>query len=120
MLHTEAQTLTPLRPAITYEQFLTVDLRAAQVLACEPVPKSKKLLKLQLDLGFEKRQVVSGIAQFYTPDEMVGKRVVVVANLAPAKLMGVESHGMILAVTTPTGSLELVEVPGATLGEEVR
>jgi methionyl-tRNA synthetase len=110
----------PLRAAISYDQFMTVDLRAAQVIACEPVPKSKKLLKLQLDLGFEKRQVVSGIAQFYTAEQMVGKKVVVVANLAPAKLMGVESHGMILAVTTPSGALELVEVPGATLGEEVR
>jgi methionyl-tRNA synthetase len=115
-----ASAVAPLRAPISYDQFMTTDLRAAQVLECEAVPKSKKLLKLQLDLGFEKRQVVSGIAQFYTPDQLIGKRVVLVANLQPAKLMGIESHGMILAVQTPEGRLQVVEVPGATLGEEVR
>ena len=65
--------------------------------ACEKVPKAKKLLKLQVDLGYEKRQVVSGIAKFYEPEELIGKKVVVVANLAPATLCGIESNGMLLA-----------------------
>jgi methionyl-tRNA synthetase len=84
-------------PEIAFDEFTKVDLRVAEVLECEPVPKSKKLLKLQVDLGFEKRQVVSGIAKFYTPDELVGKKVVLVANLKPAKLFGIDSYGMILA-----------------------
>ena len=77
--------------------FMGVELRTAQVIACEKVPKAKKLLKLQLDLGYEKRQVVSGIAAFYEPEELVGKKLIVVANLKPAKLCGIESQGMILA-----------------------
>ena len=67
------------------------------MLECEKIKKSKKLLKLQIDLGYEKRQVVSGIADFYSPQDLVGKRVIVVANLKPAKLCGEESCGMILA-----------------------
>ena len=66
-------------------------------LSCESVPKAKKLLKLQLDLGYEKRQVLSGIAKFYAPEDLIGKKVVVVANLKPATLCGMESQGMILA-----------------------
>ncbi len=84
-------------PEIGIDAFGTVELRVAEILACEPVPKAKKLLKLQVDLGYEKRQVVSGIAKFYTPDELVGKKVVLVTNLKPAKLCGVDSYGMILA-----------------------
>lgn len=87
----------PLAPQITIDKFGEIDLRCARVLACEPVPKSDKLLKLQLDLGFETRQVVSGIAKCYKPDDLIGKNVAMVANLAPAKLRGVESAGMILA-----------------------
>ncbi len=82
---------------IGIESFGAVELRVAEILACEPVPKAKKLLKLQVDLGYEKRQVVSGIAKFYKPDELVGKKVIIVANLKPAKLCGVESYGMLLA-----------------------
>lgn len=82
---------------IDIEKFFAVELRAAEVLECEPVPKAKKLLRLIVDLGYEKRQVVSGIAKFYTPDELIGKKVIVVANLQPAKLCGVESRGMLLA-----------------------
>ena len=84
-------------PEIGIEAFGAVELRVAEILECEPVPKAKKLLKLQVDLGYEKRQVVSGIAKFYKPDELVGKKVVIVANLKPAKLCGVESYGMLLA-----------------------
>ena len=82
---------------IGIETFGSVELRTAQVVACEPVPKAKKLLKLQLDLGYEKRQVVSGIAKCYKPEDLIGKKLVVVANLKPAVLCGVESNGMILA-----------------------
>ena len=82
---------------IGIDKFMDVELRTAEVLECEAVPKAKKLLKLQLDLGYEKRQVVSGIAKFYKPEELIGKKVIVVANLAPAKLCGIESNGMILA-----------------------
>ena len=84
-------------PEIKIDAFGAVELRAAQVIACEPVPKAKKLLKLQVDLGYETRQVVSGIAKFYTPEQLIGKKVVIVANLAPATLCGVESRGMLLA-----------------------
>jgi len=82
---------------IGIEDFMNVELRTAQILACEKVPKAKKLLKLQLDLGYEKRQVVSGIAKFYEPETLIGKKVIIVANLKPATLCGIESNGMILA-----------------------
>ena len=82
---------------IGIDAFAQVELRVAEILECEPIPKAKKLLKLQVDLGYEKRQVVSGIAKYYTPDELVGKKVVLVTNLKPAKLCGVDSYGMILA-----------------------
>src|SRR5207244_7914508 len=82
---------------ISIDDFGKVELRIAEVLACEPVPKSKKLLKLTVSLGSEQRTIVSGIAEHYAPDDLVGKKVVVVANLAPAKLMGIESNGMVLS-----------------------
>ena len=82
---------------ILIDHFMGVELRTAQVIACEPIPKAKKLLKLQLDLGYEKRQVASGIAKCYKPEDLIGKKLIVVANLKPAVLCGVESNGMILA-----------------------
>ena len=82
---------------IGIDSFSAVELRVAEILACEPIPKAKKLLKLQVDLGYEKRQVVSGIAKFYQPDDLVGKKVCIVTNLKPCKLCGVDSFGMILA-----------------------
>ena len=82
---------------IGIESFGAVELRVAEILECEPVPKAKKLLRLQVDLGYEKRQVVSGIAKFYKPEELIGRKVIIVANLKPAKLCGVESYGMLLA-----------------------
>jgi methionyl-tRNA synthetase len=88
---------TPSKETIVYDQFSKLDLRVAQIVGAEKVPKSKKLLKLLVDLGFEKRTVVSGIALSYEPDQLIGKKVVLVANLAPATIMGVESRGMILA-----------------------
>jgi methionyl-tRNA synthetase len=88
---------TPHEPEIRIDAFGAVELRSAEILACEKVPKAKKLLKLQVDLGYEKRQIVSGIAKFYEPEDLIGKKVVIVANLAPATLCGVESRGMLLA-----------------------
>ncbi|MEK5429320.1 methionine--tRNA ligase [Lysinibacillus sp. FSL R7-0073] len=84
-------------PEITIDDFMKIDLRVATVTACETVPKADKLLKLQVDLGYEQRQVVSGIAKFYSPEELVGQKVIVVANLKPVKLRGELSQGMILA-----------------------
>jgi methionyl-tRNA synthetase len=84
-------------PRISIDEFGKVELRVAEVLACEAVPKSKKLLKLTVTLGAEQRTIVSGIAEHYAPADLVGKKIVVVANLAPAKLMGIESNGMVLS-----------------------
>ena len=92
-----AEELPEQEPEISIDDFMKVDLRAATVIACEAVPKTSKLLKLQLDMGYEQRQVVSGIAEHYKPAELVGKKVVVVANLKPVKLRGELSQGMILA-----------------------
>ena len=82
---------------IAIDDFAAIELRAAQIVECEGVPKAKKLLRLTVDLGYEKRQVVSGIAKNYKPEELIGKKVVLVCNLKPAKLCGVDSFGMILA-----------------------
>ncbi|MFC7687611.1 methionine--tRNA ligase [Ureibacillus sp. GCM10028918] len=93
----KAEVEVPEVPEISIDDFMRVDLRVATVTACEPVPKADKLLKLQVDLGYEQRQVVSGIAQYYKPEELVGQKVIVVANLKPVKLRGELSQGMILA-----------------------
>jgi methionyl-tRNA synthetase len=82
---------------ISIDDFMNVELRSAKVISAEAVPKAKKLLKLNLDLGCEQRQVVSGIAKFYKPEELIGRNVVLVANLKPATICGIESQGMILA-----------------------
>ena len=103
---------------IGFEDFQKVELRTAQVVEAEPIPKAKKLLKLQLDLGYEKRQVVSGIAKFYKPEDLIGKKVVMVANLKPAKLCGVESNGMILASGEETIRVVFLD-PETTNGERV-
>jgi methionyl-tRNA synthetase len=84
-------------PIVSFEEFQKLELRTGRVLAAEPVKKSNKLLKLQVDIGGETRQIVAGMQQFYTPEELVGRDVVVVVNLAPAKIFGIESNGMVLA-----------------------
>ncbi|MCQ6558182.1 methionine--tRNA ligase [Paenibacillus mendelii] len=96
---------------ITIDDFAKVELVVAQVIAAEPVKKADKLLKLQLDLGYEQRQVVSGIAKFYTPEQMVGRKVICVTNLKPVKLRGELSQGMILAASVGD-QLTLATVPG--------
>ncbi len=95
----------PAKPTITIDDFTKVDLRIATVIAAERVPKSEKLLKISVKIGEEQRQIVAGIAQHYTPDDLAGKSVVVVFNLQPAKLMGQESQGMLLAATDAQGRL---------------
>ena len=104
---------------IGIEDFMGVELRTAKVLACEKVPKAKKLLKLQVDLGYEKRQVVSGIAKWYTPEDLIGKKIILVANLKPATLCGIESNGMILASGEETVRVVFL-ADDTPLGERVR
>lgn len=99
----------PLKPLIDYEDFGKLDMRVGVILEASQVPKSKKLLLLKVDLGFEQRTIVSGISQFFKPDELIHKRVIVLANLKPAKLMGIESQGMLLAGSIDA-SLELPSV----------
>jgi len=104
---------------VTVSDFSRVELRVAEVLTAEAVPKSRKLLRLTVSLGSEQRTLVAGIAEHYAPAELVGKKVVVVANLVPAKLMGIESHGMVLAASTE-GKLAVLTVdrdlpPGAKI-----
>src|SRR5258708_226988 len=88
---------------IAIDDFMKVELRVAKVLAAERVPKSNRLLKLQVDAGTEHRTIVAGIAEAYEPETLVGKTVVIVFNLKPAKLMGVESNGMVLAASPDGG-----------------
>lgn len=109
-------------PKITIEDFFKVQLRVAKILHAEPVPKSKKLLKFDVEIAGEKRQILSGIAQHYDPQTLIGRHVVVVANLQTAKLMGLESQGMILAVMTENEEkLSVVEVSeNFPSGSEVR
>ncbi|MGD0801959.1 MAG: methionine--tRNA ligase subunit beta, partial [Terracidiphilus sp.] len=100
--------LTPAAPEIaaepthiTIDDFIKVDLRVAQILVAERVPKADKLLRLEVDLGYEKRQILAGIAQYYEPEKLVGRKIIIVANLAPRKMRGLESNGMLLAASLP-------------------
>jgi methionyl-tRNA synthetase len=105
---------------ITIDDFIKVDLRVAQILVAERVPKADKLLRLEVDLGYEKRQILAGIAQYYEPEKLIGRKIVIVANLAPRKMRGLESNGMLLAASLEDGAPVLAgfleEVPlGARL-----
>jgi methionyl-tRNA synthetase len=105
---------------ISIDDFVKVDLRVAQILVAERVPKADKLLRLEVDLGYEKRQILAGIAQYYEPEKLIGRKIVIVANLAPRKMRGLESNGMLLAASLPDGAPVLAgfleEVPlGARL-----
>ena len=111
----------PIKEEITIDDFDKIDLRVVKVLECEPVKKAKKLLKLKVDFGGEERQVISGIAEYYKPEELVGKYVVLVANLKPVKLRGELSQGMILAAAPSDDSELLLVNPGEMLtGSQVR
>lgn len=109
----ESKESTNFKPPISFDDFLDVDLRVATVTACEKVKKTDKLLKLQLKVGTENRQVLAGIAQSYAPESVIGKNVVLVANLAERKIRGELSQGMVLAVEGNDGKLNLVEVDGS-------
>jgi methionyl-tRNA synthetase len=108
-----------LKPEIDYEEFAKVDLRVATVLAAQMVPKSNKLIQLTIDIG-EERTIVAGIGKDYKPEEMIGKKIVIVANLKPAKLMGVESRGMLLATDTAEGLTVLAFDREAKTGAKIR
>ena len=89
---------------ISIDDFVKVELRVAQVLVAERIPKADKLLRLEVDLGYEKRQILAGIAQYYEPEKLIGRKIVIVANLAPRKMRGLESNGMLLAASLPDGA----------------
>lgn len=93
---------------LSIEEFMKIDLRVAKVLTAERVPNSKKLMKLSVDLGTETRTIVAGIAEAYEADPLVGRTIVIVANLKPAKLMGIESNGMVLAASDDQGRPTLI------------
>ena len=90
------------------DDFMKVELRTAKVLEAEAVPKSKKLLKLKVDVGTEQRTVLAGIAEAYRPEQLVGRTIAIVFNLKPAKLMGIESNGMVLAASPEGGQPTLI------------
>ncbi len=96
-----------------------MDLRIAEVLSAEPVPKANKLLKIQISIGQEKRQIVAGIAQQYKPEDLVGKKIVVIANLAPATIRGVDSKGMLLAATDGDKIILLIPEKDAASGAKI-
>ncbi|NNF22946.1 MAG: methionine--tRNA ligase subunit beta, partial [Saprospiraceae bacterium] len=98
-----------LKDTIQYDDFIKMDLRAATIMDAKKVEKADKLLQLTLDVGFEKRTVVSGIAQHFAPDQIIGQKVTLLANLAPRKIRGVESKGMILMSENEDGSLKFVQ-----------
>ena len=105
----EKREITPIKEEITIDDFAKLDFRVVKVLECEKVKKADKLLKLTVEIGGETRTVVSGIAKHYKPEDLIGKKVILVANLKPAKLRGIESHGMILAASSDDDSL--LELP---------
>lgn len=104
----DAAVVAPAKEAVSFEDFAKMDIRVSKVVAAERVPKTQKLLKLTVDTGLDTRTIVSGIAQHYTPEQMLGRTVLVLANLAPRMLRGIESHGMILMAETPDGKLNIV------------
>ena len=116
----DTSNIPPIKDAIEYDDFAKLDLRVAKVLTCEAVKKSKKLLLFTLDLGIETRTVVSGISQFYKPEELIGKKVIYLANLAPKKIMGHMSEGMILSASNEEDQLEVTNIESLTPGSVVR
>jgi methionyl-tRNA synthetase len=110
-----AQSNIPDTPQIAIDDFVKIDLRVAQIVVAERIPKADKLLRLEVDLGYEKRQILSGIAEWYTPEELIGRKIVVIANLAPRKMRGLESHGMLLAASHGEDGKPVL----ATFGEEI-
>ena len=99
---------TQIKPGIAFDDFAKIDLRVGTIIQAEKVPKADKLLKLEVNLGFETRIIVSGIANHFTPEEIMGKQVTVVTNLAPRKMKGIESNGMILMAEDEAGKLHFI------------
>ena len=116
----EAKPAAAAADEITIDDFAKIDLRVATVVAAERVPKTDKLIKLQVKIGDEERTIVSGIAQHYEPENLIGKNVIVIANLKPAKLRGIESRGMVLAASDGEGNLALADAPGIASGSKVK
>lgn len=114
----KVETASPFKPEVSIDDVHKLDLRVGIILHAEKVPKSKKLLKLEVDIGTEKRSLLSGISEHYTPEQLVGKKVVVVTNLQPAKIMGIESQGMILAASLGA-TLELLTLADIPVGAKV-
>ena len=98
-----------LKPEIVFDDFAKIDLKVGTIISAKKVEKADKLLQLEIDLGFEKRTILSGIAEHFSPEEITGKQVVVVANLAPRKMRGIESNGMILMAEDKEGKLHFVK-----------
>ena len=106
-----AEHVTEQKEEITFDDFQKMDIRVSTILEAEKVAKTKKLLKLTVDTGIDKRTIVSGIAEHFTPEELIGRQVLVLVNLAPRELKGIESRGMILMAEDASGKLELL-APG--------
>jgi methionyl-tRNA synthetase len=109
------QSAVPDTPQIVIDDFVKIDLRVARIIVAERIPKADKLLRLEVDLGYEKRQILSGIAEWYAPEDLIGRNIVVIANLAPRKMRGLESHGMLLAASHGENGKPVL----ATFGEDI-
>jgi len=107
--------LKPAKPEIIYDDFTKMDIRVGTIIEAEKVPKTDKLLKLKIDTGIDRRTVVSGIAAYFKPEEIIGRRVSILVNLAPRKLKGIDSQGMILMAENPDGTLFFVTPDEGTL-----
>jgi methionyl-tRNA synthetase len=101
----QAVSAKPAKEEITFDDFMKIDIRTGTILEAEKVPKTKKLLKLKIDTGIDQRTVVSGIAEYYEPEKIIGQKVCILVNLAPRKLRGIESQGMILMAEDADGKL---------------
>ena len=116
-----AQNIEPQKASLSFDEFGKADIRVSTILAAERVPKTKKLLKLSIDTGIDKREIVSGIAEYYSPEDLVGRQVLVLVNLEPREIKGIESRGMILMAADASGKLVLLQpeqqiVSGAVVG----
>ncbi|MDR3735334.1 MAG: methionine--tRNA ligase subunit beta, partial [Acidobacteriaceae bacterium] len=112
----------PKQEIITIDDFLKVELRVAEIKVAERIPKSDKLLRLEVDLGTEQRQILAGIAEHYAPETLIGRRIIIVANLAPRKMRGLESQGMLLAASLGEGDKPAIAsfLDSVELGARVR
>lgn len=105
---------------ITIDDFKKIELKTAKIISAERIEGSEKLLKLEVDLGKEKRQIIAGIGKAYNPEDLVGKEIIIVANLEPRSLMGLESQGMILAANAESGPVLLMPDKEVAFGTDIR